>query len=671
MKHLLSFMLLLIIPSIVSAQPCNTGADSDCNGKVNMTELYGYMNVWYSCSSCAPDLLGVITAYYEKACDNDPGCTAAGRFCDGTMPFNCSIGGEGCLVRSNGTPCRSGYSCSSGACAESSPCEENCTLRGPGFACNASGQCEWVPPIGIPKPSFGIEESYLMYNDSANRNPNLTYTANAEGGFYTHYIDNTHPDANDTANPYGTEQRPRMTIPRGLPPGSVAEVHNGASANGWGNFNAVGVGTAAQPIFIRGIDMPRVPFRMNIGYRGNTSYLIVEGISFFAGSIYGREQGAFNTSYVAARNCDFHGNESAGGVGIGSYRPPNIVHYVVFYNNTVHDNGIWNPDNATGDRDIGGVTVVQYSNHVWIIDSEMYHNEYDGVQIDGDRTPRHIDHIYVGRNTAHHNKQYGFWSKSADDVIFSQNIVYQNRASSSASGGGMGLQYHAHRVWFLFNEVYECTMGFYGPSAENDVSAYVIGNVIHDLLPWPGPGEVYNPEDAYSLAAITWYGYLDRHIIGNTIYNVPAGIYGASNAGQYIMAGNIIYNVTEGKHILLSNPPAGSALENNLFYQPNGSVAVKWGQYLETGDMDEFRSRTSTGGGCMVADPNFENPAENGFRLQQNSPAIDKAVESDVYQIFYDLYGIDIRKDMDGKTRPIDGDNDTTAAWDIGAYEFG
>ena len=37
----------------------------------------------------------------------------------------------------------------------------------------------WQPPIGIPAPSFGIEETYRMYDNPANRNPALTYTQNA------------------------------------------------------------------------------------------------------------------------------------------------------------------------------------------------------------------------------------------------------------------------------------------------------------------------------------------------------------------------------------------------------------------------------------------------------------------------------------------------------------
>ena len=53
-----------------------------------------------------------------------------------------------------------------------------------------------------------------------------------------------------------------------------------------------------------------------------------------------------------------------------------------------------------------------------------------------------------------------------------------------------------------------------------------------------------------------------------------------------------------------------------------------------------------------------------GVKLQANSPAIDQGAESDVYQNFQALYGIDIRRGFDGGVRPLG------AGWDIGACEY-
>jgi hypothetical protein len=47
----------------------------------------------------------------------------------------------------------------------------------------------WTSPIGIPMPEFGIFETYRMYNDPEARNPSPSYMQNADGGYYSHYVD--------------------------------------------------------------------------------------------------------------------------------------------------------------------------------------------------------------------------------------------------------------------------------------------------------------------------------------------------------------------------------------------------------------------------------------------------------------------------------------------------
>jgi len=51
-----------------------------------------------------------------SSCTNDYLCTGEGSFCDGKMIYNCSVGGDGCLDRVNGTSCGSGEICDSGEC---------------------------------------------------------------------------------------------------------------------------------------------------------------------------------------------------------------------------------------------------------------------------------------------------------------------------------------------------------------------------------------------------------------------------------------------------------------------------------------------------------------------------------------------------------------------------
>jgi len=63
----------------------------------------------------------------------------------------------------------------------------------------------------------------------------------------------------------------------------------------------------------------------------------------------------------------------------------------------------------------------------------------------------------------------------------------------------------------------------------------------------------------------------------------------------------------------------------------------------------------------QTSDPEFVDPANNDFHLKSTSPCIDAGDNS--------LVPTDVDKDLDGKPRIVDGNNDGTATVDIGAYE--
>jgi hypothetical protein len=538
--------------------------------------------------------------------------------------------------------------------------DTDCTERGPGFECNASNQCEWKPPVGIPKPEFGIEETYRMYDDPANRNPALTYTQNEEGGYYTHYIDSTDPNAtNTTSNPYGSPSKPRRSIPMDLPEGSVVEVHNSTTANQADECNITGVGTAEHPIFVRGVGMPRVPVWLGSGYRGRSKYIIIEGISAYAGGVNARiGTDVFDTSYISIRDCDFSsGLDGSGRFSVSGGSSANNVFHIVAYNNIIHDNGHWDindpffddcPGGSNCDRDNGGIGVGSTKlSYVWIVDNEMYHNEFDGIQVGGALAAYGPHYVYVGRNTAHHNKQSGFWIKTAYDVIFSENVAYGHRVSSSAPGPGMGFQYDPKRVWFLFNHVYDnaagiiCGSGNLGGREE----FYFIGNVIHDVTSGFNLNGLNPPEPAM--------------LVGNTIYNTEKGIANGYYSSKLDIVNNIIANSTYQIYFEPGyNTPSLSTMSYNLL---EGPINILWGNTYTS--LSEFQNATGKGADCIEGDPQFIDAENNDFHLQSTSPAIDSGIESDVYQRFYDLYGIDIRKDIEGRTRP------QGTGWDRGALE--
>jgi hypothetical protein len=52
----------------------------------------------------------------EFVCTNDYGCSSFGGFCELNMPYNCTLGADGCLDRTNQTSCDSNQYCRNGIC---------------------------------------------------------------------------------------------------------------------------------------------------------------------------------------------------------------------------------------------------------------------------------------------------------------------------------------------------------------------------------------------------------------------------------------------------------------------------------------------------------------------------------------------------------------------------
>src|SRR5262245_35155099 len=71
----------------------------------------------------------------------------------------------------------------------------------------------WVPPVGIPAPSFGITQTAP---------PAPSPWTGPVAGFY--YIDASSPAATDSGNPNGWPGKPRETLPNPIPEGAVVEM---------------------------------------------------------------------------------------------------------------------------------------------------------------------------------------------------------------------------------------------------------------------------------------------------------------------------------------------------------------------------------------------------------------------------------------------------------------
>ena len=633
----------------------------------------------------------------------------------------------------------------------------------------------WVPPLGIPKPEFGIDEQ-------ASSRPAAWPGAPSVGSYY---IDNTHPQASDDANPYGYPDKPRLTIPSAilLTANSLVEIHGGPylatpAAYAWQiKSSATAPPTAEAPAFVRGFDgvvwgvspeaiAAKVAARIECGggQGQGLAYAIIENIHFqrIPVAIIG-----YTSHHSCIRNCEANGHHSsvmnvtpsepwthansftadssgvcvsaahglvtgsrvrvaasAGGTlpgglaafttyyairlddntlklatteqdaaagiaiaiadaGSGTHRfmkfVASEVHDIVFYNNRLHDTDLWN--DVTNDWDFHGISVSTWHRtsdtrlrRVWVLDNTFYHLSGDSVQVNANTAGNAaLHHVYIGRNTAYENRQSGFWCKQASDVIMSQNTVHtMNVVGTGLSGNAFGFQYGPDRLWFLFNEIYDCDYGI----RQSDTSGaegrhvYIIGNYIHDSRQDTDDDHWGSPP-GWGLSF--WSGSMTRHVVDNTIANVHGGIE-LVQPGPFTARGNLIFNLKRNanpkkfgmyrNHIELASVPNNDAdveFVKCLAFGQEGGVSqqarIKW-RGTQYATLSSAQSATRKLTGCIEAAPMLDGP-----KPLSKSPVIAAGAESDEYRKFQELYGIDIRRGFDGGMRPAG------SGWDIGACE--
>ena len=493
---------------------------------------------------------------------------------------------------------------------------------------------EWHPPFGIPRPTFGITDRAPV--------PPADWVAPTPG-FY--FVSPGTPGATDRDNPLGTPRMPRATVPRRLPAGSVVELRGRYDAEHTGAALLRAEGTASQPVFIRGD--PARPAEILRPWEVSGSYVVVEHLRFKDRD--GTTTGSFTflapIDHAAIRHSDVSGNRRWGGLAIEGWTGSTAANVVV-YDNRIHDNG---DVRANFDQDRHGIHVGERVNTVWIVDNEMWRNSGDGIQINARRSALQASthHIYVGRNVSHHNKQNGFWTKQATDVIFSQNVAYAHRASNSSLGVGLGFQYAPSRVWFIFNHVYDVEYGIQAASDADlgiGTDSYFVGNVIHDVH---DSDNDFNPATAWQNCAISLAGGINRHVVHNTIHDVDSGICSPSATGRIDVHNNIVFGVRpDGHHVFVEFPAVAAATkgEGNVF---GPTYRLNAGGTLRSFTKEEFGSNS------VVRDPGFVRTGSWPLDLGSAAAVIDRGAAAglSVFRLYRSLYGEDIFHDVVGRPR--------------------
>jgi hypothetical protein len=508
-----------------------------------------------------------------------------------------------------------------------------------------AGDETWKAPIGIPKPTFGIDETYRMYDSETNRNPALTYYAGDSGGYYTHYVDSSDEKATDSGNDYGTKERPRKSVPRTLEKGSVVEIHNSAGGT-WLAKRVTTNGTEDMPIFVRGVDSPLVT---KDGYLIRGCYSIWEGIKIYEGGFSIRQaDGSGIGHHIAVRNCESYGSgevRSHAGVGVDGVESEKF-HHIVFYNNHIHHGG---DCNYPEENDNHGIVVGDYCQYIWALNNHVHHMGGDSIQLSHGANYT-TDHVYIGGNTFHDDREDAVDIKQANHVIVSQNEMYSYKPATSSGGGACVVHYDPCNIYWLYNKIHDVNFGIVSTGS---FEQYFIGNLIYNVH---GGLAGHSASSPYRRGiGIKWYNTGNTYVVNNILYDCEVGIGADILSYPTTIANNIFCNVGRdgpGYHLSIQGKGLSSSrVINSIFYQSNGSVKIFWGGAC---DFSEFKSDPVKSKGCIEADPLFVDPANGVFDLQSTSPFLKMEISEEaeeIYDRFLELYGIDLRSDIESHAR--------------------
>jgi len=537
------------------------------------------------------------------------------------------------------------------------------------------------PPIGIPAPSFGIDEQAPPWPSG--------WPSTRVNNYY--YVDNTSVNATDTNNPNGYPDKPRMSFPVG-PFGAATyiEINGGPYTT---SISSKFSCSATAPCWLRGGNANAQTVFTGAGiFVQDSTYLIVENFDMNGGTgDSGMAVTGVNTHHISLRNSSIQNKPYPGNnTSAISIIPKNggAVTDIVIYNMYFASLGNWL---ATIDQDFHGVVPSLWGrdstatvNNVWFLESTCINISGNCIQVNAgnwSNSYQYLHHIYIGRNKGSNSRQAAFWSKQASDVIMSENEAFGGRAHGSQPGDGIGYQYRPNNLWIIYNHIYDNNYGIRQSdsawSSPNNTS-YIVGNVIHDIHPLPGAP--YSPTDQWRLGtAITfWKGQMNRYVVDNTIYDVHNGIT-SIETGPIHMSGNLISDIDpSGTFLDVSNAAqAGVAsFDYSLFYDPEGDFSIAW-KSTRYNSLSSFVSAAKQCSNCITGKPEFVNPtigeqAQNPHDFRPGSNSTAAAANNDlnntgnntpdVYAIFMNLYGLDIRRDRAGITRPMIGRS-------IGAYE--
>ena len=263
---------------------------------------------------------------------------------------------------------------------------------------------------------------------------------------------------------------------------------------------------------------------------------------------------------------------------------------------------------------------------------------------------------------------FGALQANFSSATIRANTISDNRANCSPGfGGGMAIL-GAGAALILDNVIEGNSSGSGGGIGLNAAGTPTIsGNLIRNNSGSEGGG-------------ISMGNSSDPQIVNNVIVGNSAvtggGIHMSVPLGQRVVANNTIAGNTAstGSAIFVDGFVDTTRIVNNILVGSSGTLLVCGGNFGTSRPVMAFNDvfHTTGGGryggicinqtgmnGNISADPYFLDAAGGNFHLRRDSPAIEAATNAEAPA-----------KDKDGNSRPGDGNGDSIAVSDMGAYEY-
>ena len=166
-------------------------------------------------------------------------------------------------------------------------------------------------------------------------------------------------------------------------------------------------------------------------------------------------------------------------------------------------------------------------------------------------------------------------------------------------------------------------------------------------------------DNNFLIGADIWasYAYIQNSIFSRTkissgnAYNL---LFGTST--EFELLNSVVFNSSQ--YGLYIRGTGNHSIKNCIIYNNNSNELRKPTGLTLNEDYNIFGTYTPVGSHSFKANPLFVDASGGNFRLKTGSSGIDNGTNTSIYT------------DIEGNSRPQDGDNNGSSEWDMGAYEY-